>query len=142
MYLDAAYIVKVYLNEPDSEAVRRLIREADSLTSSEWSVVEVTCAFRRQFREGKLNAAQLQSAVELFREHAEALIWNLVPIGSGWMRRLTGFVSNLPPDVYLRAGDMVHLMAARESGESEIWTSDRHMLAAASHFGLAGRSAS
>ena len=33
-----------------------------------------------------------------------------------------------------------HLVTAADSGFTEIWTNDRHMLAAAPHFGLAGRS--
>ena len=36
--------------------------------------------------------------------------------------------------------DAVHLATAREVGEREVWTNDRHMLAAASFFGLTGRS--
>jgi hypothetical protein len=36
--------------------------------------------------------------------------------------------------------DAVHLATAVEIGEVEIWTADRHMLAAAPQFGLAGRS--
>jgi hypothetical protein len=32
------------------------------------------------------------------------------------------------------------LTTARDAGELEIWTNDRHMLAAAPHFGLKGRS--
>ncbi|MBZ5727663.1 MAG: hypothetical protein LAP87_22025 [Acidobacteriia bacterium] len=38
-------------------------------------------------------------------------------------------------------GDAAHLATAQEMGEREIWTSDRHLLAAASHFGLEGRTA-
>lgn len=47
----------------------------------------------------------------------------------------------LPPATHLRAGDAVHLTTALDLGESEIWTNDRHVLAAAEHFGLTGRSA-
>ena len=43
-----------------------------------------------------------------------------------------------PPDVPLRAGDAIHTATALET---EIWTNDRHLLAAVAHFGLAGRSA-
>ncbi|HEY6732966.1 MAG TPA: hypothetical protein VI256_04100, partial [Roseiarcus sp.] len=46
-----------------------------------------------------------------------------------------------PADVPLRAGDAIHTATALESGETEIWTNDRHLLAAVAHFGLAGRSA-
>jgi predicted nucleic acid-binding protein len=40
--------------------------------------------------------------------------------------------------VFLRAADALHLVCAREAGFSEIHTNDRHMLAAASEFGLTG----
>lgn len=46
-----------------------------------------------------------------------------------------------PPYVPLRAGDASHTATALETGEAEIWTNDRHLLAAVAHFGLAGRSA-
>jgi predicted nucleic acid-binding protein len=46
-----------------------------------------------------------------------------------------------PADVPLRAGDAIHTATALETGETEIWTNDRHLLAAVAHFGLAGRSA-
>jgi len=35
-----------------------------------------------------------------------------------------------PADVPLRAGDAIHTAAALETGETEIWTNDRHLLAA------------
>ena len=43
-----------------------------------------------------------------------------------------------PADVPLRAGDAIHTATALETGE--IWTNNRHLLAAVAHFGLAGRS--
>ena len=52
-----------------------------------------------------------------------------------------GMVRGLPRNVSLRAGDAIHLATALEVGEAEVWTNDRHLLAAASHFGLAGKSA-
>jgi hypothetical protein len=39
----------------------------------------------------------------------------------------------------LRAGGAIHLATALEMGEREIWTSDRHLLPAAIHFGIAGQ---
>ncbi len=44
-------------------------------------------------------------------------------------------------EVHSRAGDAIHTATALETGETEIWTNDRHLLAAVAHFGLAGRSA-
>jgi predicted nucleic acid-binding protein len=49
-------------------------------------------------------------------------------------------IQGFPPGVPLRAGDAIHLASALDVGEPEIWTNDRHLLKAATHFGLAGRS--
>jgi predicted nucleic acid-binding protein len=46
-----------------------------------------------------------------------------------------------PPTVYLRAGDAIHLATAQDAGEREIWINHRHMLAAAPHGAITGRSA-
>lgn len=45
-----------------------------------------------------------------------------------------------PADLFIRTADAVHLVTAHEIGERDVWTNDRHMLAAAHCFGLTGRS--
>jgi predicted nucleic acid-binding protein len=142
VYLDSAYLAKYYLNEWDSRAVRAVISGADSLTSSEWSMVEVACAFHRHMRQGELSARQFQDLLRVFLKHCDSGLWTLVPAGDRLLRRVSGSMSALPSDIYLRAGDAVQLMSAQAAGEHEVWTSDRHMLAAAPHFGLVGRTAS
>jgi predicted nucleic acid-binding protein len=141
MYFDAAYVAKYYLNEPDSPRVRKIIQGADSLTSSAWSMAEVSCAFRRYLRQGDISAEQFQLLSREFLSHVDSELWTLVPVSAGLIRRVTSLVATLPPDVFLRAGDAVQLVSALEAGEPEVWTNDRHMLAAAPHFGLVGRSA-
>lgn len=45
-----------------------------------------------------------------------------------------------PREIFLRTADAVHLTTAQELGERDVWTNDRHVLAAAPYFGLTGRS--
>jgi len=66
---------------------------------------------------------------------------NLMPVTESLLRKTAMLIRSPPPDVPLRAGDAIHTATALETGETEIWTNDRHLLAAVAHFGLAGRSA-
>ena len=140
MYLDSAYIAKYYVNESDSAAVRRQIQRAAHVCSSILALVEVTCVFHRHVRERALTAAQGQALTDLFRTHVEFGVWNLVAMTEQLLLRTASLVRNLPRRVPLRAGDAIHLATAVELHEPEIWTKDRHLLAAARHCGLTGKS--
>ena len=104
MFLDAAYVAKYYLNEPDSAAVRAVIRDAESLVSSAWTVAEVTSALRRHLREGRYNLQQFTESLSVFRKHAEGGIWTLIPVSEALLWRVALRVAALPADVFLRAG--------------------------------------
>jgi hypothetical protein len=64
-----------------------------------------------------------------------------MPLTESLLRKTAMLVGSPPPDVPLRAGDAIHTATALETGETEIWTDYRHLLAAVAPFGLAGRSA-
>lgn len=141
MYIDSAYIAKFYVNEPDSPKVRAALARAPALVSSVWALGEVACAFHRHLREGSLDSSQYRELLSAFLEHVDGGVWPLVPVTERLLRKMTTLLSTLPRTVHLRTGDAVHLTTALDLGEREIWTSDRHVLAGAKHFGLAGRSA-
>ena len=142
MYLDSAYIAKYYLNEPDSKAVRSLITNSQFFCSSYIAMVEVTCVFHRNTRENAITLLEGQELIDLFWTHVDENVWSLLPISDFQLRKTAEIVRSLPANVFLRAGDAIHLTAALDAGESEIWTSDRHLLAAAPHVGLIGKSVS
>ena len=112
------------------------------LHSSSWAQLEVTSVFHRQVREGFVTLDQGRELMDLFRSHVESDVWSLVPVTEAMLRRATTLMRALPREVPLRAGEAIHLATALDIGEREIWTNDRHLLAAAPHFGIAGRSAS
>lgn len=140
MYLDSAYVAKFYVNEPDAAGVRDLIRRAPYVCTSSWAVLEVTCALHRHVREGSLTAAQARVLTETFEHHVESDVWNLVRVSDSLLKKGVVLIRGLPSSVPLRAGDAIHVATAIEVGEKEIWTNDRHLLAAATHFGIVGRS--
>ena len=54
-------------------------------------------------------------------------------------RKVAGCFGELSPEVSLRAADALHLMCAKLAGLEEIFTNDRHRLAASGFVGLRGR---
>jgi len=140
LYLDSAYIAKCYLNEPDADRVRVLVTDESSLTSSAWCRAELGCIFLRHVREGSLTRKQARELHDLFLDDVRSGVWTLLPVSSDLLENLELRLGRLRRrDVFLRAGDAVHLTTAVDAGFREIWTNDRHMLSAARSFGLKGR---
>ena len=140
MYLDTSYIAKFYFNEHDSPGVRELVRTAGTIHSSVWALAEFHAVLHRRLREGSVPAADARQLSTQFYEHVELGLWNLIPVHESLLRRTSALMLSAPHELFLRTADAVHLMTAREAGEREVWTNDRHMLAAASYFDVTGRS--
>jgi len=140
IYLDSAYVAKCYINEPDATLVRKWVQgESDCLTSA-LSLAELACLFQRHIREKGLSRSQALALRKAFLEDVEEGAWILLPISDSVLRNVEASVRNLPSGVYVRAGDAIHLVSARDAGFAEIWSNDRHLLGAASSFGLRGKS--
>ena len=140
MYFDTCYIAKFYFNEPGSPAVRQLVRKADAIYSSVWAFAEFHSVLHRRLREGASSASEARDLASRFSQHVEDGLWNLIPVNEALLRRTSALMVSAPRDLLLRTADAVHLTTARELGERDVWTNDRHMLTAAHYFGLAGRS--
>jgi hypothetical protein len=87
-----------------------------------------------------LSPNESRSLASRFSEHIEHGLWNLIPVNEALLRRTGALLVSAPRDLLLRTADAVHLTTAHEMGERDVWTNDRHMLAAAAYFGLTGRS--
>jgi len=140
LYFDTCYIAKFYFNEPESSLVRELVRSADIIHSSLWALTEFHAVLHRRLREGMSSREEVREMASRFSAHTDDGLWQLVPVNEALLRRTSALVISAPPDIFLRAADAVHLATAHEIGAREVWTGDRHMLVAASYFGLTGRS--
>ncbi|HVZ73765.1 MAG TPA: type II toxin-antitoxin system VapC family toxin [Polyangia bacterium] len=139
VYFDSAYIAKCYVNEADSGRVRALLSRSGGGHSSSLARVEVAATVMRHVRERALKPTHGARLLADFASDVGAGVWTIAPVSDAFMQRVAARVSQLPATVYLRAGDAIHLQAASEGGFAEVWTNDRHMLAAAPSFGLQGR---
>ncbi|MBI3668051.1 MAG: type II toxin-antitoxin system VapC family toxin [Acidobacteria bacterium] len=134
-------MAKCYLNDPDSEGVRNLVRAPAVLYSSVICIAEVSSAIHRRVRERSLLRRQALEIGELFRADVESGVWRLVPASEFLLWEVHETLRSLPARVFLRSADAIHLASVRAAGLSEVWTNDRQMLRAARYFGLQGRSA-
>ena len=140
IYFDSAYLVKCYLTDPDSERVRKLATGAGAIFSSSFCLAEVACAVQRALREKSITANQASEVRRAFALHLREGAITLIPVSDSILYSVQASVATMPANLFLRSGDALHLASAQVEGFSEIWSNDRHMLRAASHFGVAGRS--
>jgi predicted nucleic acid-binding protein len=139
LYFDTAYLGKCYWNEPDGKLVRELAQQGD-VYSSAICIAEMACLAHRKVREGPAGPADAAIRRDLFLDDVNNGVITAVPVTERLLLRVEATTRVLPPSCYLRTFDALHLVTAADSGFVEVWTNDRHMLAAAPHFGLAGRS--
>ena len=140
VYFDSAYLVKCYLGDPDSEKVRKLFVSAGAVCSTALCLAEVACAIHRAVREKTITQAQASDSREALTSHIKGGLIMLIPVSDAILHSVQSVVATMPVNLFLRSGDALHLATARHEGFSEIWSNDRHMLRAASHFGIVGRS--
>jgi predicted nucleic acid-binding protein len=135
-YFDSAYIAKFYLDEPESEAVRRLAESLGQVRCAQIGHVEVAAVFHRKFREGAFDAGAFREVMAQFDDDCGQGLWTWLPLTSTLVQRAAVAFTHLPRPVFLRAADALHLTCAQEHGLRAIYTNDRHMSAAARHFRL------
>jgi predicted nucleic acid-binding protein len=114
LYLDTSSLVKLYVVEPGSDAVRKLVDAATVVATSSIAYTETRAALARRRRERVLRPAAFASAKTTFE--AEWPKYFTVAVTSTLCRQAGEFAERYR----LRAYDSVHLAAlaevAREAG--------------------------
>jgi len=137
-YFDAALVAKFYLNEPGRDKVRRLARTSGVVVSSGLALAEVSAAFHRKWREGAVTVGVFKALEGQFAHDVDAGLWTLASPTDALLRDVQAALARLARSVFVRSLDAVHLVTARAEGFERIYSNDRHLLAAARHFGLEG----
>lgn len=122
--------------EPDSPRVRASAESADGLASCAIARGEVLATFHRHLREGRLTQSEFRQLAAQVEVDLEAGLWTALPVTSLLIEAQARRIAGLPAAVFLRAADALHLECAAMAGMAEIYSSDRHLIAAAPHFGL------
>ena len=139
IYFDTTFLVKLQIEEPGSERILSLLTEKDELVvTSVWGKMETEAALHRKLRERDLGQPDFLRVQRQFSRDIEAQRISVLPLTTSVIERVHLTFMNLPATIFLRAGDAIHLATAAEAGFKEIYSNDRHLLAAASLFKLEG----
>ena len=138
IYLDTSFLVKLYADEPGADAVLAWVEGKGGFVCADHGRLELFAAFKRHQREGALTGLRLQSIVQQVETDEASGLIQWLPVSTELIATACQQVLALPPSVFVRAGAALHLACAADAGLKEIYSHDRHLLAAAAHFKLKG----
>ncbi len=138
IYFDTSYLVRLYYDDSGAEAVRALAA-TDNVACAAHGQAEMIAAFHRKMREGAIPAAAYTAVLGQIRMHDEEGAFQWLVQGPEVFVRIAEVYAQLPATVFLRGADALHLAVAAEHGFKVVYSNDAHLLAAAKHFGIAGK---
>ncbi len=136
IFCDTSTVAKLYVPEPESEAVRLRLEAEDEVCVSELARAELMAVFHRRLREGRWSQADFSIAVRQFSADDLGGFWTWLPLDGTTTTAAANVYATLPASVFLRSADCLHLVTALRHNFDEIHTHDRHQTAAASALGL------
>ncbi len=137
IFCDTSYAAKLYVPEADSDAIRRHLETITvEVCLSELARAELMAVFHRRLRESRWTHADFQAAVRQFQQDDLGGFWTWLPLDGTITQASAQIYLTLPPTLFLRTADCLHLVTARHHGFDTIYTCDRHQTAAAQALGL------
>jgi predicted nucleic acid-binding protein len=138
VYFDTAYLCKLRWTEAGSQEVAKCARGADALVCAKHGKAEFYASGHRKVREGVATREIFQVVVKQFEADCACGAIQFLDISDEVIARVSEKFLAAPETLYLRAADALHLACAKEYGFDTVYSSDRHLLAAAAHFGIQG----
>jgi predicted nucleic acid-binding protein len=99
----------------------------------------LAAVFHRHLREERLDARQYGVVMRQFASDLDQGLWEWLPLNPVTLTASRQCYEKLSPKFFLRSADAMHLSCAAGNGFEQVFTNDRHMLAACPAFGLDGR---
>ena len=92
--------------------------------------------FHRRLREGSWNRRDFLAAVRQFQHDDLAGFWNWLPVDGLILRAAAEIFATLPPTLFLRSSDCIHLVTALHHDFTEFLTYNTQQTRAATTLGL------
>ena len=135
VYLDSSALAKLYLPEPDSAALDRVLQGRTDLLVSDLVVTEIVSAVARRRRAGGILGAATGPIHRALLAHLQAGLYRAVDLSPGVHREAERLLLALEA-IPLRAADALHVALALAAGAASVVTFDGRLAAAARALGL------
>ena len=135
VYLDASALAKLYLPEPESDELDRVLVGRRDLLVSDLAITEIVSAVARRRREGGLEARAARRLYRRLLDDREAGYYQRLALTPGAHREAERLLL-LRQGISLRAADALHLAMALLAEARTIATFDQRMRGAADSVGL------
>lgn len=135
-YFDSAFIAKFYVDEPESDAVRRLAETLGRVHCCALGLIEVAGVFHRKWREGAFSEGEFHEVSAQFSDDCAAGLWTWFAVTDRLVAATAESLRTLGKRTTIRSADALHLVCAREHGLRRVYTNDKHMIRAAPAFGI------
>lgn len=135
LYFDASALIKLYLPEPESDALNRVVEGRRDAIVSDLAVTEIVSSLCRRRREGAVDAQVVNRLRRQILSHFDSGVYRrveLLPEIHREAERLLVSIERVP----LRAADALHLALALSGAAASVLTFDRRLVDAARAVGL------
>ena len=134
VYLDASALAKLYLPEPESNELERVLQNRRDLVLSDLAITETISALCRRHREGTVEAEITTRLYRAIVEDLESGVFLHVSLARAVHREAERFLLSL--QIPLRSLDSLQLALAVTAGAETVVTFDHHLGKAATAIGL------
>ena len=135
LYFDASALVKLYLPEPDSASLNRLVAGRRDALVSDLVVTEIVSSLCRRRREGSVSPQIVDRVRREILSHLDDGVYARVELVPAVHREAERLLASIDK-VALRAADALHLALALSGGAATVLTFDRRLADAARASGL------
>ncbi|TSA33407.1 MAG: PIN domain-containing protein [Verrucomicrobiaceae bacterium] len=138
LYFDSNYLFRLYSTEAGYEQVQALADQSDGIAITSWARAEFASILLCKRRESAFSPQTAEEVLLQFEDDLTTGAVTLLAVDDAVMRHLETTLRTAPASTFLRATDALHLACAAHHGFTEVYSRDRHFLAAAALFGLRG----
>jgi predicted nucleic acid-binding protein len=139
IFCDTSTLAKFYVPERGTSAVRPALEAEDKVCLSELARPELMGVFHRCLREKQWTRPRFDAAIRQFSLDDTTGLWTWLPLDKTITEIAASTYATLPPTIFLRAADCIHLVTALHHNFSEIHTHDIRQTTAAAALGLKTR---